>query len=544
MKRLIKSVIGIIFLLLLCFAIALGESIDENNVFKNFTCETMTIKGVTFEWMEDGSCRIYGTATEAARYIMYKTESGMPDFLEDGQVYQLHFNGKKVGIVLQQYDGDKWEDICVTTKPCVVTMPVAPKGIRIRLDVNSGSTIDETIKPVLVLQSKADDMKMDSNSASESIDEEEKSKNTVEANIVPVRNSVLVSNGITYSPNGDGSYRITGTREGVSVYNLYTGTGLPDGFKPGESYRFVYDGTGKNGSVYLRVRFRTNGEEWYSFTPFLATTAITIPDDATELGIRLEPAVNSENIDITVQPRVFPLGSLADLSHEIIGEYPPAMLSIIDDDGNEKYYTDLFPLLETKHAPIASAVIVSMVGARNQMDWVAVQDAFANGAEILSHTFYHNNSDITSQQTVAELTAEYQKAKNTLAIHGIDTGDILVYNGATGNLLNAREAAERVYTCGIYATGNITNQYMATNPYYIYRYNVEGDYGYDVEKLKNILLDLYEQGTGWMIWTIHTSSKNWNSATLQAIIDSIDYCSEIGLPIVTVHYGRDHYISK
>lgn len=79
------------------------------------------------------------------------------------------------------------------------------------------------------------------------------------------------------------------------------------------------------------------------------------------------------------------------------------------------------------------------------------------------------------------------------------------------------------------------------NPYSIWRYKIQYDYGFDSEKMKGLIYELSQQKTGWMVWMIHTSDAEWCQDFIDALSESIDYAKELGIPVVTVQEGAAAY---
>jgi peptidoglycan/xylan/chitin deacetylase (PgdA/CDA1 family) len=216
---------------------------------------------------------------------------------------------------------------------------------------------------------------------------------------------------------------------------------------------------------------------------------------------------------------------------------PGAMLTIIDDDGHSKFYTDLLPIIKSKKVPISTAIYNTSVGvAQNTMTWEQVAECYENGAEILSHSYDHADSEQVAEMTLEEIQHNDQMAKNELLVRGYSGGKFIVYAGTTQTNDNVVKAAKNVYSCGINSTGNEMNFIDTLDPYHLKRYRIEVDYSYTSTDL-DALIDTCKTDGGWMIWMIHTSGNAWNSAAASAIGDAIDYAVAQGVQIVTVEAG-------
>lgn len=237
------------------------------------------------------------------------------------------------------------------------------------------------------------------------------------------------------------------------------------------------------------------------------------------------------------------------LSNPLKG-YAGAMLTIIDDDCNLRFYTDLYPIVRERNVPVSTAVITGSVGDGTHMTWEQIQECAANGIEVLSHTNNHPLSTDSDFDTITtdEIAKDYLIAKNQLALHGVPT-DIMVFSGSTGLHDKFRQACERVYKAGILAGDNVTN-YQGTDPYAIKRYRIGNatSYACDLTVLKGLINNLNKYG-GWMVWMMHTSgnANQWTPGTGEGtsayiVGQAIDYAVSLGIPIVTAEYGVRKYL--
>ena len=226
------------------------------------------------------------------------------------------------------------------------------------------------------------------------------------------------------------------------------------------------------------------------------------------------------------------------------------MLTIIDDDGNAKFVTDLLPLIASKGISISSAVIANKVGTSPYMTWSQVEAAYIAGAEILSHTYNNIGSSDISEMTEQEVWYDYVRARHMIESHGIPSCKYLVYVGGSGSSEKANGAAKKVYDCAITAHsgatgGNTWNFKGSLNPYSLRRFRLDesgttGDVNYNLDTMK-ALIDHTIQHGGWMIWMMHTSSAAWTETAKSTIESAIDYAIDQGLPIVSVDTGYKNY---
>ena len=365
-----------------------------------------------------------------------------------------------------------------------------------------------------------------------------------QTNLCPIRNSESFSNGISFSYYGEGSYLVNGISEKGANYNLYSNKKtLPQGFKAGMTYRLEYKDTSITDKLRVCIYwFDVEGLKEYELLNTSNSSIFTIPNNAVGLIIRLR--VISANIMIDnaiVKPEI-------SLVENEISE-PGPMITIIDDDGCSKFYTDLLPLCIEKGISISTAVVPLQIEEREKgntefwMSWKEIQACQANGIEVLSHTYDHASTDVVETRSIDEIRQTYLYAKDILKEHGIQT-NILVYSGNSGSLAKCQSAASDVYDYAVRSGGNVNNYYGYMDPYNIMRYRIQYDYDYDTLKMKKMIDELSANKTGWMVWMIHTSDSKWSKDYVDSISECIDYAKELGIPIVTVDEGAKAYTWK
>ena len=360
-------------------------------------------------------------------------------------------------------------------------------------------------------------------------------------------------NGITYSIT-DGIITVEGTAESAFNLDYYNNVAsLPDWFKAGESYYLQFESSGnKTQDMYMRIISYDSNRNATTMGVYNKTQKITIPSDFSDVGLVIRFYVpTGREVDGSVKPGLFNgytnelLSNMVDQQNQ--SNTPPPMLTIIDDDGNPKFYTDLLPLIQSKGVPISSAIIPERAnaGSANHMTWEQVIDAYQKGADIINHTFDHLTGDRIDEMDEFEVWNNYQKANNTIRSKGISGGGYLVFAGASGSTSQAQEAASLSCDCAFLSVGNEMNYKGSVDPYKIKRYRVQTDgYNYDIDQLKSLIDNCYRNG-GWMVWMIHTSEAVWESLNgLSAITAAIDYAKQKGLSIVNVATGYRNYICK
>ena len=210
--------------------------------------------------------------------------------------------------------------------------------------------------------------------------------------------------------------------------------------------------------------------------------------------------VNTSGIAISAQVDFY--------SSIVKGNVP--MLTIIDDDGDKHFYTDVLPMILRKNLPISSAVTPTNIGQRGFMTFAEIDECNDAGAEILCHTYDHpDNIDINNLDAL-EVTHKYLRGLNILKRHGYHASDILVYTSSTGTYKFYQECAAKVFKAGIRIGGETLN-YPDSDRFALARYRCdyaagEGRTDWNYDDLKSFV-DECASKRGWMIWMFHTSNS-------------------------------------
>lgn len=345
---------------------------------------------------------------------------------------------------------------------------------------------------------------------------------------------------------------ISGTTTAPFNLNIYSSaTELPEWWVPdSDLYLTLEKGGTTPRYIYLRILYYDANNTLTVFGSYNHDTTIHIPAGFDGVGLIVRVYVaTGRTVDGHIKPQILNALTNAQLTAAVNTPKEkfanPPMLTIIDDDGNTKFYTELLPLIESRGVSITSAVIPSRAAdsTSTHMTWAQVEDASKRGAEIVNHTYNHLTGELVSEMTEQEVWLNYQRARNTIASHGITGAGYLVYAGASGSYAKAQSAAKHSNKCAFRAGGNAVNYRGSFDPYYINRYRVQTDgYDYDPDQLKALIDNCLENG-GWMVWMIHTSEAVWTSRNgLAGITAAIDYAIEQGLPVVSIDTGYRTYI--
>lgn len=352
---------------------------------------------------------------------------------------------------------------------------------------------------------------------------------------VPTANT-QTAEGVTCTLS-DGHYILSGTATAYKYFWLNTSSKIS--VKQGEKYALL--GTNVNSADYsFAYKLYKNGKQ-IEVNAIASNSVLTINDaDQLELGINVLKGVTYNNdivdiIAVSAYSAVYPLymQSIAEIKKK-----PRPLLTIIDDDGYKKFHTLLLPLIISKKVPISTAIVGANISVEDYaMTWDEIKECAEAGAEILSHTYSHISAEVATEMAQYEIQTDYQKMQNIMRMHGYD-GSILVFAGDSSNMTKCVNACKYVYSCGIKAGTNKTNYVDTINRYGIDRWNVLPS----TTDMKTLLDTLASTGTGWMVWMIHTSDTNFQSDSVTALGNAIDYARSLGIDIVNVAAGVAYYL--
>lgn len=339
----------------------------------------------------------------------------------------------------------------------------------------------------------------------------------IQSNIVKIKirepeNSYLLQNGkktthgIVYTGE-NGTWHIYGTADGAGFISLSGGINkIPDWMRSGDIISISF-----NSDSSARLVFRGFTEEYPKGTTLLSvheSTVYKIPDLSKFKGvdIRLQVPGNAGKVDTVVTPNI----------SRKLPYYGKPCLTIIDDDGDIHFKTDVLPLIKELGVNISTAVTTTRIGSGSKwMNWEEIMDCHRNGAEVLCHTYSHPTAAQLNQWTDQELVNRLTMARDNLLSRRINTGDILVYSSSTGYVKRMRQAASSVFKAGIVIGGHSVNN-QNSDVYNLKRYRIDFTTGdgdktkrdWNIKDMKDYI-DVVAACGGFQIMMFHTSSANW-----------------------------------
>ena len=194
-------------------------------------------------------------------------------------------------------------------------------------------------------------------------------------------------------------------------------------------------------------------------------------------------------------------------------EKQKSYLTIIDDDGDYHFMTDIVPLMEELGVSISTAVTTKRIGsAKRWMSWDDIEYLNKSGYEVLNHTYNHYTGTEIKSVDDATIYSNYQMARDELLSRGITGGNYIVYSSNTGNYERVQNIASQLFTCGIKIGGSTINN-INTNKFALSRYRIdfastEGREDWNLTDMKSYVDEVANNG-GWQIWMFHTSNTIW-----------------------------------
>lgn len=529
----------------------LKSAITKLNAFdilSQFAKPQKSTENITLSWSGD-VCTINGVATSVseANNSYYNNTSALPTGLYAGQklIIRVNSTSQYANLVIIPYISGVSQGGTYFNKDGEFTVPEGTTGIILRLVLSQNKTFTGVTFEAHIMTALSN---LELTRLTGGLQSNLSDHNAVEI----LRGTSAFDkthNGVTYTWSDGSVCTVSGTASGASFDNIYSDyTHLPGGIAPGDLVFVAYDTTNPN--IRVVCYFYDSSQTLIGTYADDKDFWLTVPSGAVGAIVRL--SVSNGRLG-TGAARLFLLSAPGNT--EIISAFDrisalearagasttAPMLTIIDDDGNELFYTDLYPIAVSKKVPIAAAVPYSNIDAANHVTLEQVVEMYTSGVvEILSHTYGHDTS-ITGEQN---FEVDYRKAKTSYARIGIPC-NLIVYAGSTGTRADAREAAARVYDGGI-ESGSQTINYTSGNKYRIKRYgitdsNADGRINGLVLSELTGLIDTLKSAGGWMIWMLHTSGSYWGDTMKGNIASAIDYALSEGVPVVTAEYGFKTY---
>ena len=120
---------------------------------------SQTSSSIEYVWNTDGSCIVKGTATALSFSNIYVNANRFPTGMKAGGTYRLKYASNNVSLQVYTYkNGAIVTPALVSVKTdTTFTIPADSEGVIIRLSVSSGTTVNETVKPLLYTETLTND---------------------------------------------------------------------------------------------------------------------------------------------------------------------------------------------------------------------------------------------------------------------------------------------------------------------------------------------------------------------------------------------------
>jgi len=135
----------------------LKADLNNNNIIN--LCDYMpksnkTENGITFAW-SGNKCHISGQATGNAIVNMYASTNALPDLMQAGSVYGAVGGTSNISFEIYDYTGGTVKALALIGNASgIFKIPSTCTGLIVRLFVPNGTTVDETIIPLIAINGK------------------------------------------------------------------------------------------------------------------------------------------------------------------------------------------------------------------------------------------------------------------------------------------------------------------------------------------------------------------------------------------------------
>ena len=131
---------------------------NSENILDYATKTTQTINHVDFTANADGSFTVVGTASALANKDLINSTTSLPEGIESGKTYYVRYSATDVILRIIPYVNGSSSASTDFKSNGVIALPNNLTGIIIRLVVNSGKTVSETVNPKIFNSLSNDDL--------------------------------------------------------------------------------------------------------------------------------------------------------------------------------------------------------------------------------------------------------------------------------------------------------------------------------------------------------------------------------------------------
>lgn len=111
---------------------------------------TRNINGISYTWLDDGSCRVTGSALSRAVDNLYYNENALPEGIKNGDRIRIEYSSTAVYFSVYFYSGSTIHSSHDLKAGAEYIVPSAATGMLLRLMVPEGVTVNnEVVKPMI-----------------------------------------------------------------------------------------------------------------------------------------------------------------------------------------------------------------------------------------------------------------------------------------------------------------------------------------------------------------------------------------------------------
>lgn len=507
----------------------------NSNLIVNFGHFTDTEKsGVSYLW-NGNCCIVNGTATAPSYDNIYNNPKKLPDGIVAGTQLNVscNINGKNLYLRFLWYlsDGTVTQDVFSSyTSYKVISVPDEAVGVIIRLNVNSGRTVNGTIEmPILNIVEKSSDILSEL-----------------------IKMSDGTKAGVTYTWDEKGC-SVRGTAVSASYNNLYVNeNSIPPCFVPGKRYYVNCNISSLN--IYFRLiwKLQDGSKVQYAYGFTNNGGDFIVPENAIGVTIRLNVNAGNTVDGYVVRPEIY----------QCTERYlePRLIVSFIDDDTSnndliEKYY------LSCKHNNIVGNYAVITSGFETgKTDPYRLLDYENDGFGMLVHCYKQSNSIAPEWFALDEpkCRVNLQTAINMMNEYGFQNFNYWIT--PSGIHFNwCMDMAKDLGCEALISSGNQTfNSVYAWDQYFIKRVTLSSSDDKKASKsmdgVKGCLDEAKMNGNCWIIITTHFNE--WGDLTWDDSLDQngypigyerfnevVQYAKSLGFEVMSFQNAWDIYQS-
>jgi len=217
-------------------------------------------------------------------------------------------------------------------------------------------------------------------------------------------------------------------------------------------------------------------------------------------------------------------------------EYKPqALATFVSDDGEIEDLLKLKPLFDKKGIRGVSSIPINKIGLEGFMTLEQIDELKNAGWEIASHGLEHKPIGYLTEE---EAEREIGGSMEFLKKNGYDCTSIVYPSGSFN--VKFRNIVAKYYRSGIGTQRGVN--YSPINTWQLKRISI-GSYFDGVEKNK---FDYYKSRVdeaiskkGWIIFMLHPSAREHDDLQQKYLEQTIDYCINNNLKVVTLKEGLD-----